>query len=110
MARGKRPAHVLQLLLCGHLLREQCSLNAVEEPLEPADELSLRDTQLGIRWRLIVEWQCDSLELLDQLRSQALLQLGDRAAMDLGEAGAAGLVQRRAADLFEQPAKVMRIG
>ena len=46
---GQRAAHLLQLLLRGHLLGEQGRLDAVEEPLEPTDQLRLRDAQLGVR-------------------------------------------------------------
>src|SRR5450631_537834 len=102
LPRRERTTHVLKLLLGCHLLGEERGLNAVEQPFEPSDELCLGNAQLGVRRRLIVERQGDSLELVDQLGSQALLQLADRAAVDLGKAGATGMVQRRAAHLLEQ--------
>src|SRR5712671_2081537 len=40
---GAALAHLLELLLGLHLLREQRRLDAVEEAFEPADELGLRD-------------------------------------------------------------------
>ena len=42
-------AHLLELVLRLHLLGEQRGLDAVEEAFEPADELGLRDAQLGRR-------------------------------------------------------------
>ncbi len=46
---GQRPtAHLLELCPRGHLLGEQRRLDAVEEPLEPADELRLGDAQFGL--------------------------------------------------------------
>ena len=41
-------AHLLELGARRHLLGEQRGLDAVEEPLEPADQLSLGDPQLGL--------------------------------------------------------------
>ena len=41
-------AHLLELLLRLRLLGEQGGLDPVEEPLEPADELGLRDAQLRL--------------------------------------------------------------
>ena len=45
--RRQAAAHLLQLGPRGHLLREQGCLDAVEQPLQPADELGLGDPQLG---------------------------------------------------------------
>ena len=45
---GQGPAHLLQLCARRHLLREQHGLDAVEQALEPADELRLRDPELGV--------------------------------------------------------------
>ena len=48
-AGRQRPApHLLQLRPRRHLLGEQRRLDAVEQPLQPADELGLRDPQLGL--------------------------------------------------------------
>ena len=41
-------AHLLELLAGRHLLGEQRRLDAVEQALEPADELGLGDAQLGL--------------------------------------------------------------
>ena len=49
---GAPLAHLLELLLRLHLLGEQRRLDAVEEAFEPADELGLRDAQLGFARRV----------------------------------------------------------
>ncbi len=100
-ARRQR-AHLLQLGLGGHLLGDERGLDAVEEALEPADELGLRDAQLGVGGLLVLERQGDPLQLGDELGGEAVLELGDRAVVDLGEAGAAAVVERAAAHLLEE--------
>src|SRR5215469_10206758 len=50
-ARGKGAPHLLELCASGHLLSEERGLDAVEQSFEPADELSLRYTQLRLAWR-----------------------------------------------------------
>src|SRR5204863_1977485 len=45
---GSALPHLLDLLLRLHLLGEERRLDAVEETLEPADELRLRDPQLRV--------------------------------------------------------------
>src|SRR5512139_340784 len=72
-ARRQRPlpAHLLQLLTRGHLLGEQCGLDAVEQALEPADELGLGDAQFGVRRHGVLgERQREALELLAKLGCQ----------------------------------------
>ncbi len=51
LPRRQLAPHLLELLAGLHLLREQRGLDAVEQSLEPADELRLRDPQLGIARR-----------------------------------------------------------
>ena len=103
-AAGQRlAADVLQLGAGGHLLGEQRRLDAVEDALQPADELGLGDPQLGVRRRLALgERQGDPLQLLAQLGGQALLELADRRRVDVAQPVAAGVVQGRGADLLEQ--------
>src|SRR5579875_3006272 len=97
------PTHLLELCPGGHLLGEQRGLDAVEEALEPAHELRLRDPQFGIaRDGVLGERQRDPFELFAQLRREAGRELLDRAAVDLAEPGAAGVVEWSRADLFEQ--------
>ena len=48
-ARRQAAAHLLQLGAGGHLLGEQRGLDAVEQALQPADQLGLGDPQLGVR-------------------------------------------------------------
>ena len=86
----------------GHLLGVDRGLDAVEQPLEPADQLGLGDPQLALAGRLLVERQRQPLELLDQLRGEAGLELLDRRLVDLLQALAARLVERRRLHLLEQ--------
>ena len=46
---GQPAAHLLELRAGGHLLGVDRGLDAVEEPLEPADQLGLGDPQLALR-------------------------------------------------------------
>ena len=86
-AGRQRPAHLLELRPGGHLLGEQRGLDAVEQALQPADQLGLRDPQLGLAGRVVLgERQREPLELLDQLGGQAVLELLDRAPVDLAPA------------------------
>src|SRR5271157_6382514 len=103
-ARWQRPlAHVLELRPRRHLLREQRRLDAVEQALQPADQLGLRDPQLGIRWRrILAERQRQPLELIPQLRGQPLFELPDAGRVDLAQPVTAGVVQRGGAHLLEQ--------
>ena len=95
--------HLLELHPGRHLLGDQRGLDAVEQALQPADQLGLGDPQLGVgRGLSLAERQGDPLELVDQLGGQALLQLGDRARGGSHQPGPAGLVERRAAHLLEQ--------
>src|SRR5690606_10755438 len=96
-------AHLLQLRPRRHLLGEQRRLQAVEQPFQPTDQLRLRDPQFGVgRGFLLGERQREPLQLLDELRGQALLQFPDRGLVDLLQPGAAGLVQGRRAHFLEQ--------
>ena len=66
-AHRQRPTHLLQLSAGRHLLGEQSRLAAVEQPLEPADQLRLGDPQLGVaRRRVLTEGKRDPLQLADQ--------------------------------------------
>ena len=96
-------AHLLQLCAGGHLLGEQRGLDAVEQPLQPADQLGLGDAQFGVRRRgVLVERQGEAVELLAQFRRQALFEFADAGRVDLAQAVAAGLVERRGAHLLEE--------
>ena len=48
LAHREGAAHLLELGAGGHLLGVDRGLDAVEEALEPADELGLRDPQLAL--------------------------------------------------------------
>ena len=72
-AGRQRPAHLLELRPGGHLLGEQGGLDAVEQALQPADQLGLGDPQLGLARRVVLgERQREPLELLDQFGGQPL--------------------------------------
>ena len=102
-ARRQRPPHLLQLRSCRHLLGEQGRLDAVEQPLQPADQLRLGHAQLGLARQLVLgERQGQPVQFLDQFGREPVLELLDRAFVDLPEAGPALLVQRRRPDLFQQ--------
>src|SRR4051812_7971022 len=60
-------ADLVQLLLRHGLLREERGLDAVEQALEPADELGLRQPQLRLGRRLARERERHVLQLLLQL-------------------------------------------
>src|SRR6478609_5465690 len=83
-ARGRRtrwqpPADLLELRPRRHLLGVDRGLDAVEEALEPADQLRLRDPELGVgRYGVLGERQGEPLQLLDQLGREPGLQLLDR--------------------------------
>ena len=104
LARGDgAAAHLLELRTRGHLLGEQRGLDAVEEALEPADELGLGDPQLGLGGDGVVgEGQRQAFELLDELRGEPRLQLGERAPVDVAQPDPGGLVEGRGAHLLEE--------
>ena len=96
-------AHLLELSPGRHLLGEQRGLNAVEQSLQPADQLSLGDPQLGVGGRRLVgERQRDPLELVHQFRREPVLQLRDRGLVDGLQPLPAGLVQRSRLHLVQQ--------
>lgn len=92
-----------ELLAGGELLGHEARLDAVEQALEPTDELGLGDAQFGLAGNLVIsEGKVQTFEFFDQLRGQAVLELLDRCLVDLGQALAGGLVQRRALHFVEQ--------
>src|SRR5271166_1204814 len=96
-------AHLLQLGAGGHLLGEQRGLDAVEQPFQPADQLRLGDAQLGVRRHgVLIERQGEPIELLTQLRCQALFELADARGVNLAQPVAAGLIERCRAHLLEE--------
>src|SRR5689334_25393179 len=78
-------AHLLELLLRLHLLREQRGLDAVEQALEPAHQLGLRDAELGVARRVARERQRHVVELLAEVVGEDALELVYRAFVDLLE-------------------------
>ena len=61
------PAHLLELLLRHRLLGEEGCLDPVEESLEPADELRLREAELRLRRVLARQRQHDLAQLLAEV-------------------------------------------
>jgi hypothetical protein len=61
----------------GQLLGE-CGLNSVEEPLEPTDQLRLRNPQFGLGGNAVAERQAQAAQFGAKLWRQTLLELGDR--------------------------------
>src|SRR4051794_1557544 len=75
--------HLLELLAGLHLLREQRRLDAVEQALEPPDELSLSDPQLRVaRRRVTRERRGQAGQFLAQIRRERLGELLDRGLED----------------------------
>ena len=99
--RGKS-AHLLQLLLGGHLLGHEGGLDAVEEAFEPADQLGVGDAQLGVTRGGVAERQGDAVELVHQLGGEPVLELLDRTMVNVGQASSPGLVEWGVAHLLEQ--------
>src|SRR5580693_5810182 len=102
--RGQRAlSHLLQLRTRGHLLGEQRGLDAVEQPLQPADQLSLRDPQLGIRRNgALSERQGETVEFVTQFRRQPFFEFADAGGVDLAQPVAGGVVERGRPYLLEQ--------
>src|SRR5438309_3633004 len=75
---GQAPAlELLELRPRRDLLGEQGRLDAVEQPLEPADQLRLRHPELGLGGRLLLEREAELGQLLPQLGREAFGQLLD---------------------------------
>ena len=75
----------------------------MEQPLQPAHQLCLRDTQLGVgRNALLVERQGEALQFLAEFGGQSVFQLGDGGGVDLAQPGAAGIVEGSSAHLLEK--------
>ena len=75
----------------------------MEQAFQPAHQLGLGDPQFGVARQVVLgERQRQPLELVDQLRREAVLELLDGALVDLLQPGPALLVQRSRPDLLEQ--------
>ena len=74
----------------------------MKQSFEPADQLGLRDAQLGVRWLgVFVERQGQAIEFLAQLRGQTVFEFPDAGGVDLAQPLAAGVVERCGPHLFE---------
>ena len=100
----RTPAHLVELALRRGLLREQGGLDAVEQTLEPADELGLGEAQLRLGRCLAGEREDDLVELLLEIGGEDALELLERPLVDLGQTAATGIVERGPADLVEHGA------
>src|SRR5207245_267249 len=102
--RGQAAAHPVELRACLHLLCPQRRLNALEEALEPTEELGLGDSDLGFTRRRRERCR-ERLELLLEILREPGLEHAERAIVDLAQPFAPGLVRRRAAHFLEQLAQ-----
>jgi hypothetical protein len=100
---GELAAHLLELVARRHLLGEQRGLDAVEQALEPADELGLGDAQLGVAGRGgLAERDGHPLQLGAQVGRERGSHLLHRAVVDLLEPLAGRAVEVGLAHLVEQ--------
>ena len=82
-------------VLPGGMLGREGGLDAVEEALQPANQLGLGDPQLRVRRRSVRgEGQGDPFQLLDQCRRETVLQFLDGAFMDSGQPCPRRVVER----------------
>ena len=96
MAAGSQltVAHSGQLLLGSHLLGKQCRLYALDQALEPTDQLGLRYPQFVRAGSVtFTEGQNQAVQLAAQLLGKGRSQLVDRGLKDLPEAPTAGLIE-----------------
>ena len=74
----------------GGMLGCEGRLDAVEEALEPADQLRLGDPQLRVRRRSVLgEGKSDPFQFLDEFRGEAVFEFLDGAFVDVRPAGPA---------------------
>src|SRR4051812_18615641 len=97
-------AHLLELLLGHRLLGEEGRLDPVEQPLEPADELGLRDAQLRLARRLGAERDDHVVQFGLQLGREDVVELLQGPLVDLPQGLTTRVVERRATDLVEHGA------
>lgn len=87
-------AHSFQLLIGSGLLRHQGSLYPVKQSLEPADQLSLGNTEFCFTWHyIIVEWQRQGVQLFLKVWRERTGQLFERAFVDLRQAFPRGFIE-----------------
>src|SRR5207237_7353654 len=84
------------------LLREHRGLDPMEEAFEPADELGLRDSELGFGRHRILDRGRERRELLAEIAGENVGELAHRPAVDLGEPLAPRLIERRLPRLVEE--------
>src|SRR4029077_1437804 len=83
-ARRQGAAHLLKLRPRGHLLSEQGRLDAVEQALQPADELGLGDAELCLARRFVLgERQGQPVEVLGEVQGHGQLQFVHRSRRNL---------------------------
>ena len=97
------PTHALELLLSGHLLREQRGLDALDQPFEPPHQLGLGHLELGGAGDVLVtERQSQPGELVLEVGRQRRRQLLHRRLVDRAKSLAATFVVAGLADLGEE--------
>ena len=92
---GQRTAaHLLQLAARGHLLGHQRRLQAVEEPLEPADKLGLSNAELRITRNLrLTQRQRNAFQLGAQIGGESVGQLSYGAGVNVTKPDPAAVVE-----------------
>src|SRR5262245_53718727 len=93
--------HLVELRARLHVLGPERRLDTVKQAFQPADQLRLRQANLGLARRAL-ERDRQRLELLLQIFGEPFLQRVERLAVDRTQTLASGFVRRRLAHLFEQ--------
>src|ERR671919_1496310 len=93
--------HLLEGRLGLHVLGPQRRLDAVEETLQPPEELSLRHPHFRLAGRLVKRRHQRS-QLALKVRREGILQLVHRGPVDLGQAVSPGIVELDAPNLLDQ--------
>jgi hypothetical protein len=73
----------------------------MEETFEPPDELRLGNTQLGYRWRPIVDRYEDRIEFFDEVVRQYIFEFSEGSVVDRTQATTSRVVEWRLTHLFE---------
>src|SRR6266446_3469554 len=104
LGSGRQPAATAHLVDLGARLQVLCTeggLDSLEEALEPSQQLSLGEPDLGFA-RGVLERQGQRLELVLQLLRHAFLERGERPLVDLAEPLAPGLIGLGLAHVLKQ--------
>ena len=95
------PLHLLELRLSRHLLCPERRLDALEKPLEPSDQLGLRNADLGLGWCLSLEGHKDRIEFFFEVVGEHVAQFIDRAVIDVEKPLTSEVVHAGRTNFFE---------